>query len=219
MISIETNKDLDIEAYSDFKDFSIGGVDFGKIIRNDHPLINSENSGDYIDSFYSNHSDDIDHSMIELRNALKDKEGNFKKYIQNIFGDSALGKSYTGYLSIFNCNPRYLENRKFQIFYKKDLLSKLEVCFHEVLHFQFFDYCDNQLRVETSSLDKNSGVLWELSEILNVILMNEPKFRLFFDREERLFYPALKNKLEIVNNIWLDSGRDINKLVKNYLKN
>jgi hypothetical protein len=218
MISIETNKELDQKVYDDFRDFSIGGVDFGKIIRNDHPLINLENSNDYINNFYSDHAEEIDRSVAELKKALKEKDGYLKQYIRDIFGDSSLDKKYTGYLSIFNCNSRYLENRTFQIFYKKDLLSKQEVCFHEVLHFQFFDYCDGQLRIETSGLDKNSGVLWELSEILNVILMNEPEFRSFFNREEKLFYPALKSKLEIAKRIWTDSGRNIDLLVKNYLK-
>jgi hypothetical protein len=50
-------------------------------------------------------------------------------------------------------------------------MDKLEVVFHELLHFIFFDYCDSFLKEETKDLDKNKGVLWELSEIFNVIVL------------------------------------------------
>jgi hypothetical protein len=217
MASIQSNKILDYTTFEDLRNFSIGGVDFGKIIREDHPAITLENYKDYVDRYYSDHAEEIEISLKELNAALEEKENGFGNFIKKNFGDSALTKKYTGYLSIFNCNPRFLENRTFQIYYKKDLLSKLEVCFHEALHFQFFDYCDKKLKKETAGLDKNSGVLWELSEVLNVILMNEQDFRKFFDREETLFYPHLKDNLNKAKGIWHAGEHKIDQFIKMYL--
>ncbi len=55
---------------------------------------------------------------------------------------------------------------------------------------------------EISIMDVNSGFLWELSEIFNVIILNEKQFSDFLEMEEKLFYPNLKNKLEEVKKIW-----------------
>lgn len=82
----------------------------------------------------------------------------------------------------------------------------------------FFDYCDSFLKEETKDLDKNKGVLWELSEIFNVIVLNLPQFREILQGEECLFYSDLKEKLKIANSLWLDSRGDIKNFITSYLK-
>lgn len=217
MISIELNKELDCEVYGDFRNFSIGGVDFGEMIREDHPSITPNNHKEYIDEYYRTNSEGISNSLIEINSALRSNESDFKNFVKKYFWSLSINNEYLGYLSIFNCNPRYLDKKIFQIYFKKDLSSKLEVCWHESLHFQFFDYCDKHLNKETTHLDKNSGKLWALSEVFNVILMNEPDFRKISDRKEKLFYPELKEKLEIAQKIWRDSDKNISEFIKNYL--
>ncbi|MDD5318674.1 MAG: hypothetical protein PHF79_02550 [Candidatus Pacebacteria bacterium] len=122
--------------------------------------------------------------------------------MKKVFDTDASEHNFRGYISIFNCNPRFPESKEFQIFYKKDIKDKTEVVFHEILHFIFFDYCTANLPEETSPLDKNTGKLWELSEIINVIILNLPEFKTLIGREERLFYPGLKDMLAIVQIIW-----------------
>jgi hypothetical protein len=217
MISIKLNKELDCEVYGDFRNFSIGGVDFGKMIREDHPSITPNKHKEYIEGYYRIHSEEISNSLIEINSALRSKEFDFNNFVKFFFGSLSINNEYSGYLSIFNCNPRYLDKKIFQIYFKKDLSSKLEVCWHESLHFQFFDYCDKYLNKETTCLDKNSGKLWALSEVFNVILMNEPDFRNISDREEKLFYPELKEKLAIAQKTWCDSGKNISEFIKKYL--
>ena len=94
----------------------------------------------------------------------------------------------------------------------------MEVVFHELLHFIFFDYCDSVLREETRGLGKNRGTLWELSEVFNVIVLNLPQFREILQGEECLFYSDLKEKLKIANSLWLDSRGDIKNFITSYLK-
>mgnify|MGYP001567761213 CR=1 FL=1 len=210
LMKIELNKKLDKETYLAFCDVIVGGADFGKKIHDDHPNITKENYIEYIDDFYITNSD-------ELGSVLKDTELCFNEIksplffeLQKYFGKNYSKEDYTCYPSIFNCNPRYLENKSFQVYYKRSHDMRKEVVAHEITHFAFYDFCDN-LGI------KNDNYLWELSEIFNVIFLNFPLIQKAIGAEELLFYPDLKNKLEEIKKIWAeDSNAD--KFIKTSLK-
>lgn len=218
MITISFDKELDKMVYEDFHDLSISGADFGEKIRHDHPKITKENYENYIDNFYEENILYINKSKEEINKILLNKQELFFKAIDNLFKKDFRELNITGLLSIFDCNPRYLEEKKFQIFYKRSNKNKLEVIFHELLHFIFFDYCDSFLKEETGGLNKNRGTLWELSEIFNIIVLNLPQFREILQEEEYLFYPDLKEKLKIASSLWLDCHGDIKEFIIFYLK-
>lgn len=217
MIKIELNKNLDFEVYKDFYDFAVAGVDFGVGIKKDHPKINSENYKKYINNFYFKNQKILEKSCEEINELISKKETDFFKAIYNLFKIDYSKIDYNGYLSIFNCNPRFIESKTFQIFYRKDLSNKIEVIFHEILHFVFFDYCDKYISEETKDSDKNSGKLWELSEIFNVIILNLPEFQNILKKEEKLFYTDLEEKLKIVKEIWNKSEGDIRNFISKSL--
>jgi len=219
VISIKKNKELEYEIYMDFREFMVAGVDFGAAISDAHPGINVENHRAYIDDFYAKHGGEIDASVSELNDALEKTQSKFFAAIKRHFGEDYSKREYTGFLSIFDCNPRFVENGTFQVYYKRDLPDKLEVCFHEVAHFIFFDYCDMHLAEKVAKLDKNSGAYWELSEIFNVILLNLPEFRELLGREEKLFYPELQAKLDRARELF-ESGKTktVADLVSRYLE-
>ena len=160
----------------------------------------------------------MQNSLIKINKILLEKQDLFFDAVENLFKKDFRDIKASGFLSIFDCNPRYLEEKSFQMFYKRNDMDKLEVVFHELLHFIFFDYCDSFLKEETKDLDKNKGVLWELSEIFNVIVLNLPQFREILQGEECLFYSDLKEKLKIANSLWLDSRGDIKNFITSYLK-
>lgn len=195
-MKLELNKQLDNEVYLDFYDAIVGGVDFGKKIRDDHPNITKENYIEYIDNFYVSNKD-------ELRSILKDTELCFDEIksplfleLKKYFGQDYSKENYTCYLSIFNCNPRYLENKSFQVYYKRSHDMRKEVIAHELTHFAFYDFCKG-LGI------KDDNNLWELSEIFNVIFLNLPSIQNAIGAEELLFYPELKDKLEKIKQIWV----------------
>jgi hypothetical protein len=136
------------------------------------------------------------------------KSEDFFLELEKYFGKDYSGKNYVGFASIFNCNPRFVENETFQIFYLKKPAYRIEVCFHEITHFAFFDFCKEQVH-RTHELDTNNGPLWELSEIVNIILLNQPDFQKLICMEESLFYPTLKAKLEGVRVIWEQEGQAV----------
>ena len=216
MIKISLNKQLDYETYNNFKDFSVAGIDFGAGIKQDHPNLNSDNFKDYIDSFYERNTHILEESCAEINSVIIDKQDMFFKAVRKIFNIDANQDSFRGYISIFNCNPRFPDSKEFQIVFKKNIEDKTEVVFHEILHFIFFDYCVNNLANETKLLDVNSGKLWELSEIVNVIILNLPEFKALIGREEKLFYPNLKVKLVLIQDIW-NKKTDIKQFIRESL--
>ena len=197
-MKIELNKKLDKEVYLDFCNTTIGGVDFGKKILNNHPEINKQNYNEYIDNFYLTNEKD-------LENTLKDTELCFNEIkiclfdeLEKYFNYDYSKENYICYLSIFDCNPRYLDSKSFQVYYKRSHDMRKEVIAHELTHFAFYDFC-------FSLGIKEDNNLWELSEIFNVIFLNLPKIQKSIGSEELLFYPDLKDKLEKIKNIWSEN--------------
>jgi len=144
---------------------------------------------------------------------LDQKQNIFFKAVKNLFKMDFSNNLYIGFISIFDCNPRYFETKSFQIFYKKTMLEKLEVAFHESLHFAFFEYCDKFIEIKSKKLNYNSGKLWELSEIFNVIILNQKEFHDILKREEKLFYPDLSNKLIVIKKVWNESCNDMKNFI------
>ncbi len=216
MFKIEINKQLDYEVYADFCDFSVAGADFAGLIIKDHPEINLNNYKKYIDDFYFSQKLEMFKKHDEIKIELAKKQDRFFVELNKLFNMDFSKDTYQGYLSIFNCNPRWPEKKAFQVYWKKDTLHALEVIFHESLHFAFFEYLDKNFADQINGLDKNSGILWELSEIFNVIVLNLSQFREIIEVEEKLFYPQLQNKLSIAKEIWEES-KDINKFITKYL--
>lgn len=209
-MKIELNKQLDKEVYLAFCEAIVGGADFGKKIKDNHPNITKENYIEYIDDFYVKNSD-------ELGSVLKDTElcfGEIKDSLffelEKYFDKDYSKEDYICYLSIFNCNPRYLENKSFQVYYRRSHDMRKEVIAHEITHFAFYDFCDN-LGI------KNDNYLWELSEIFNVIFLNFPSIQKAIGAEELLFYPDLKDKSERVKEIWTKE-KSIERFIKSSLE-
>jgi len=217
MIEIALNKELDSKVYQNFCDLKIAGADFAALIKRDHPNILPENAEQYIDNFYNENKTVLEQSCDELLVALNEKQEMFFEALKKLFKTDFKSNSYKGYVSIFDFNPRFIETNEFQVFYKRNIESKLSVVFHEVLHFAFFDYCDIYFTEKIKDLDKNSGKLWELSEIFNVIVLNTPQFVAITSREEKIFYPQLTEKLEQAKIVWDKVGKNINKFIDEML--
>jgi hypothetical protein len=218
MISIELNKSLDYEVYKDFRDSNVSGADFGALIKKDHPSLSQENAKQYIDNFYNENKETLEQSRDDLTTALNDKQKEFFGALKSLFGVDFASKSYKGYVSIFNCNPRFVETSEFQVFYKRSAADRLSVVFHEVLHFAFFEYCDTKFAERLKGLNKNSGIFWELSEVFNVLVLNTLPFANILGREEKLFYPKLNEKLLQAKIVWGSVNGDVSKFIEFFLK-
>gem|GEM_PF-1482903 len=202
MITILINKELDKEVFKDFWGFSAGGADFGARIKQIHPDITEENADTYIDRYYEEHAAELISAQKELQETINHTSPEYFAAISEVFGKDYSDQTYTGMFSIFDCNPRYVDKKEFQVFYKRDVLGKLEVAYHEVLHFVFFEHAAHTCPSVVGTLDTNGGSYWALSELFNVLILNKPTFQKILQREEKMFYSMLAPYLEPIRTMF-----------------
>ena len=85
-MKISLNIKLDKEVYVNFREGSVGGVDFGKKIRNAYPDLNLDNHDEYIEHFYAEHADDLETIVKETEQCFKDVEKPLFSELQKYFG-------------------------------------------------------------------------------------------------------------------------------------
>ena len=217
MIEIILSKKLDKETFLNFFGFRAGGVDFGGKITNVFSGINKKNYQQCIDDYYYQNYDELSKTLVETKSKIKEYQNDFFDATQKIFKKDFSKKEYCGSLSIFDCNPRYLDKNIFQIYYKRDVLDKIEVIFHEVLHFMFFDYCEKNCKELVQNLNCNNGIYWDLSEIFNIIVLNQSEFQKILKRPELIFYPIHKEIYPIIEKIWNKNKGNLNDFIKESL--
>jgi len=217
MIKIILDKNLDKETFLKFFELKVGGVDFGKKIIEDHPTINKINYQKYIDDYYDKNKKELTESLLEIDNLAQKKQADFFSAVKDVFKQDFSNKEYYGRLSIFDCNPRYLDKNVFQVYHKRRNQDKLGVVFHEVLHFIFFDYCHASFGNIVNNMNQNQGKYWDLSEIFNVIVLNQPLFQKIIKKQEKIFYPKHKKIYSTIEKIWRESDGNMEKFVSESL--
>ncbi len=135
------NKKLDKEIYLGFREAIVGGVNFGEKIKKGHPLITKGNHIEYIDNFYKEKQNELETVRKETEKCFGDIENPLFTELQKYFSFDFSKNDYICYLSIFDCNPRFLENKTFQVYYKRSYDLRKEVIAHELTHFAFYDFC------------------------------------------------------------------------------
>lgn len=197
---------MDNDVFSDFFGSSFAGVDFGKKIERDHPGISNKNYSSYIDQYYTEHESEMNTAILSIEKSIMKTENVYWGYMQKIFDHDYSGTNYTGYISIFDCNPRFPKTKSFQVFYRREPKDALGVIYHEITHFCFFEYIKSNLPYEISSLDTNDGVLWELSEIFNHIVLNQPELIETIEQYDKISYTDLQEKTNEINKLWLNKN-------------
>ena len=161
-----------------------GGVDFGKgIVELYSQLLNAKREqGDkrrgiierFTEEYYSKNQTGINKALKKMEKDWTLAENNFFREVESVFGKVRWPKGkYVSYLSVFDINPRFLEDKTFQVFYRHILGSNYVIA-HEMLHFIFFSYFENQEPELSKSLDEHT--IWLLSEWFNDIVLDLPEF-------------------------------------------
>ncbi|MFA6136429.1 MAG: hypothetical protein WC705_03715 [Candidatus Paceibacterota bacterium] len=173
------NKSLDKRMVKEFISVQAGGVNFGQNIIKLHPRLRFDRLNkrsqpkiidDYFDVYYKIHKEKIKRKINEIRREWIKWEENFVSITEKYFGGFKFSKGrYIAYPSIINCNPRFLDSKTFQFFYKKEIPDAVHTIAHELLHFIFFDFVNKKLPKIKHELSDDE--LWDLSEIFNVVLL------------------------------------------------
>lgn len=211
-IKFELNKPLDKAMAFEFLDTKAGGIDFSGGIISVHPelkviLGKDENEqkqiiSDYFDKFYETNDEDLRAHLLQMGQDWDNDESKFIHQIENIFKNPPVPEGkYIGYLSIINCNPRFLEDKTFQVFYKHPSGSNF-VTAHEVLHFFFYDYAERRYPEIFKKLDQNFGVYWDLAELFNNIVMSDQNLISKEYSKHTKSYPDHVKYFDMVRTFW-----------------
>jgi len=136
----------------------------------------------------------------------------FFKAVDKVFAHPWPNGLYFAYLSIFPCGPRFLENKTFQVFYLAKENASLRTA-HELLHFLFYDYFEKNF----SEISPTEEKVWILSEVLNFLILDSPKFCALFGASHSHPYP---NHISIIENLkpeW-ENRKDLNSFLRSSLK-
>lgn len=219
-LKIELNKDFDKKICLEFLNTKMAGVNFGEGIIKIHPQLSIIKGKDvksakkiidqYFDQFYLNNSKQIEETIKIVVSDWDKKNKSFFEACDKYFDSHPWPKGkYEAYLSIINCNPRFLEDKTFQFYWKHDK-GVLSVIIHEILHFLFFD-----LLIKISpKVDTKSQKIWELSEVFNGLIMSEPEFIRITGNNKVKQYPNLINMQKQMSELWKE-----NKTAGHFIKN
>ncbi len=140
---------------------------------------------------------------------INDFKAEFKKIKQDLIKD--IEKLFDGYefpdfhykanFTIFRVYERYLDTKEFDIPLNVSRQEIFYVFIHEVLHFVFYEYMDNNFK---NRLDEKS--LWDLSEIIDVILMKRKPLSRYFVRKPEP-YPGHTKHFEILDRLYAESNQ------------
>jgi len=198
------NKDLDKFIALQFLDEKAAGIDFGKGIIKIHPkLKKAKKAGQkkrqkiiskYFDEYYDRNRTILQKKLKLFRKEWRKKENDFFNISTSIFNGFEFQKGmYICYLSIIDCNPRFLKSKTFQVFYKKTVEEAIQTIAHELLHFIFFDFLSEKMKKEMKILSKED--VWNLSEIFNVVILKSNLYKDIIDKKTVYSYPEHRKYL------------------------
>lgn len=204
-LKFNINRGLDELMTDQFLNIKGGGIDFGAGIIKTHPNLKkaalAENIAikkiiinKYFANYYKTNKKSIQKKVQLVRYSWKKVEGDYVRITEQYFNDYKFPDGmYVAYVSIINCNPRFLESKTFQFYYKKSIPDAVYTIAHELLHFIFYDFVNKKLKKETRHLTEDQ--LWALSEVFNVIVLRSPLYKNIIDKKSVRPYPDHKKYL------------------------
>jgi len=158
---------------SQFLGHKKAGVDFGRGITKLYPQLKHQTIDKFVDEYYQEHETELEVILETFKNLWQGCKEDFYRQVDKIFKNRPWPEGkYICYPSIFNCNPRFLENKTFQVFFKHPQ-GVCSVAAHEMLHFIFYDYVEKKFPGVATEIGKDK--LWEVSEIFNVLVLPDSK--------------------------------------------
>lgn len=233
-VSFSTSKDLDKWKVVSFlrRSDTKGGHDFSKIILKAHPKLGEiediySDEGkkailSYVDAVYEAHPG-ISKTVVKMQNEWDKLSSEFYQITNNIFKNTNWPKGeYIAYATVSPPMPRFLHNKTFQVGYNKNGSWKQTVA-HELLHFIFYEFVRKTYTPNLSdTLEKKMNTLlqgkfqiplWDLSEVLNVMLLGIDQYQKLFPYPS-VPYPGHKKYLKLSLSLWDKANHNINKFLK-----
>ena len=225
------DKTLDKKMAFEFLNIKQGGVDFSDGIIGVHPELEClkktktkdkivEIINKHFDFFYKKHSNYLLKKTVEFNEEWSSVEDKFFKEVDEVFKNKIQTKSvYEGFISIIDCNPRFIKDNSFQVFYFHPPGVKY-VASHEIMHFIFYEYAQKSLPNIFKELNTEKGIFWDLAEMFNAIILSLPEFKKIHNVENISCYPDHEKHLNYLSKLWFKNPSIDEWLIKsfNYLE-
>jgi hypothetical protein len=203
--------ELDKTTILDFVNYEAGGINFGESMFALHPTLRNfslypeadkiEAIGKYVDTYYQTLAFELEEARKESEKDWRRIEKNFLQELTKFFPHVTLPNEPKAYLSIVDCNPRNIEDASFQFYWKHEMGANYVAC-HEIMHFYFFAYIKSIYPDTLGMLSTDTGKLWEMSELINDILLETPSFAALYPTKIDIHYPILTDKLVAAKELW-----------------
>ena len=136
-------------------------------------------------------------------------EKNYFTEISKVFEiKRPIKKKYTAYISIMDACPRWIAKKEFCISMNFPIKGNLQTICHELTHFLFYEYVTKHFPRTLTSEQK-----WDLSEIFNVIILNQERFKKLYAPIIEQGYPSHKKYINQFRKIYNNS-----KNIKEFFK-
>jgi hypothetical protein len=188
IIKFRLNKALDKELLYHFLGRTdVSGYNFKKFVLNEHPSLkrNKKFISKYVEDYHLKHAKLIEKKKASIEKEWRKHEEYFFNKTSKLFNHKWPKGKYIAYVSICPINPRWIHNKTFTVFYKVKYNHNI-IIVHELLHFMFYNYTSEKFPKRL-----NEDKKWTLSEIFNVILMNQEFLRKIYKHRE---YPYPDHK-------------------------
>lgn len=205
-IIFKINKKLDLQAGLLFRNVKAGGIDFKKwgllvphpALKN-YKLLSPQVIKTYTDHYYQQHKKEIYVARKKIAHKWRRLSKTFFALTKKIFRSHPFPPGdYRCYLSIWNCNPRDIRHKSFQVFYRKK--NPLETIIHEMLHFIFYDYLYKYY--PSFSRPAYAKKVWELSEAFNNVVLNSSCWQKQLGIKKQGSYPELRRLVRVMRKEW-----------------
>lgn len=218
-LKVGTNKEFDKVMCLKFINRKKAGIDFGAGIIKVHPELTEVGGKDidiqkdivskYFDNFYENNQNQIEQTRNRFVDDWRRIEPIFFKLCDKYFNKMSWPEGrYIGFLSIISCNPRFLEDKTFQVYWKNKK-GFLPVAVHEMLHFLFY----HSVTKYFPEADIKGEEIWKISEVFNILILKQPDFVEITNDPEPSAYPDLAELQQRLDPIW-ESAKNIETFLR-----
>jgi len=175
----------------------------------------------YTKTIYRKREIKIKRGVSEIIKQWSKKEKTFFRLTNQIFKGFPWPKGeYIGYASIFHMFPRNVKQKYFFFPYEKKWgLNPIRTIFHEMLHFIFFAYLEEQYGLKESSKipSKPKNYIWQISEAFNNVIQDWKPYNKEMVEINHPPYKGTEKLVKKMKKVW-ENSEDIHKVLKAVLK-
>lgn len=174
---------------------------------------------EYVKKYYMEHKWERLGFLKQAKDDWAKTENDFFEITDKLFSKNSKNGynwpkgNYICYLSIFNCNPRFIKKKEFQAYYKH-LLGINFVCIHEMLHFIVYDYLEKNFSKQYKKYGEKA--IWKLSEVFNDVILRTAEFVSLTKQKEPAVYAQSPEELVKYQKMWEKGKGNIDIFIKSY---